>query len=312
MSNLTGAIEVGGSHIAAAVIDVRQRLILKSRRLGIQLSAMSTSQAILGAIAEVANDFFDKETAQIGVALPGPFDYEAGIGRYRDEEKFHALANVDIESALRDLMWFSPSEVSFLNDADAFLIGEWSNGAAFGHQRAAAITLGTGVGSSFLTNGVTLNEGPGVPPDGSIHNVDVGGIALEDVVSRSAIVRAYWAAVGSDRTFLEVDVDDIARFARSGDRHARDVLNFAFTTLGETLATSLDEFEPTVLVVGGRISLSWDIVRPALLRGLSLKPSCAGILVAPAQHLDDSPLLGTAIHACSQKYASECSPGAMS
>ena len=41
----------------------------------------------------------------------------------------------------------------FVNDAEAFGLGEWRAGAARGRRRAVAITLGTGVGSVFVADG---------------------------------------------------------------------------------------------------------------------------------------------------------------
>ena len=85
----------------------------------------------------------------------------------------------------------SPSAVRFLNDADAFGVGEYAVGAARGHDRAVCITLGTGVGSAFLDRGRPVNSGPTVPPDGSIHLVVHDGRPIEETVSRRAIRTAY-------------------------------------------------------------------------------------------------------------------------
>src|SRR5688572_21060975 len=87
----------------------------------------------------------------LGVAVPGPFDYERGISLVR--HKLLELHGVDLRSELAAALGFAPSSIRFLNDAAAFALGEWWVGAARGHRRAVGITLGTGLGSAFLDAG---------------------------------------------------------------------------------------------------------------------------------------------------------------
>jgi hypothetical protein len=58
------------------------------------------------------------------IALPGPLDYERGIGPYEGVGKFHALRGCDLRAALRPHLP-GVTSVSFHNDAHAFLLGEW-------------------------------------------------------------------------------------------------------------------------------------------------------------------------------------------
>ena len=61
----------------------------------------------------------------LGVAMPGPFDYDTGIGRFHDVGKFDALNGVDVGAALRPRRPGLPPAIAFVNDAAAFAIGEW-------------------------------------------------------------------------------------------------------------------------------------------------------------------------------------------
>ena len=58
-----------------------------------------------------------------------------------------------------------PAWIRFLNDAEAFLLGESVAGAARGHAPRVGITLGTGLGSAFLADGEIVRSGPDVPPE---------------------------------------------------------------------------------------------------------------------------------------------------
>jgi glucokinase len=145
------------------------------------------------------------------------------------------------------------------------------------------LTLGSGVGSAFLDHGVPVNDGPLVPPEGSAYRLEHGGRPLEETVSRRGIRAAY----GRDAP----DVKAIAELARSGDRHARAVLDNAFHALGTTMGPWLATFSATVLVVGGSIAASWDLVEGPLRSGV--RASSAAEL-RTARRAADAPLLGAA------------------
>jgi glucokinase len=75
--------------------------------------------------------------------------------------------------------------------------------------------------------------------------------------------------------------------------------------LGSALASWLAGFEASVLVVGGSIADSWDLIRPPLLGAfLRATPALAGLVVQRAAQPEDSALIGAAIHARAVDQAS--------
>lgn len=227
------------------------------------------------------------------IALPGPFDYVGGIGLYEGVGKFDALRGVDLRAALAARLP-GAGTASFHNDADAFVLGEWWAGSARGHRHAVGITLGTGVGSGFLRDGRLLRQGSGVPPEGRVDLLRYEDAPLEETVSRRAIRRAYAEAAGGPPT---LDVHQIAQLALSGDRVAEAVFERTFHALGTVLGPWLAAFQPTVLVVGGSIAASWDLVARPLRAGLAAAaPETADgrIAVEPAAHSGQAALLGAA------------------
>ncbi len=256
-----GALEVGGSHVTAAAVRTSDWTLLSRHRL--PLDAAAPAAAIVERLAAAAATVEPPVTAW-GLAVPGPFDYEAGIGRYTGVAKFDALRDVDLGALLRAAITPAPARLAFVNDADAFLLGEWRAGAAAGTRRCAGLTLGTGIGSAFLADGAIVATGPDVPPDGEVHLLFVDGRPLEDVVSTRAIRRAF-AAAGGDPA---ADVRTITDRARGGDTLARRVLGDAFRALGGAVGPWLRRFGAQRLVVGGAMALAWDLLSVPFADGL--------------------------------------------
>lgn len=289
---LVPALEVGGTHVTAALVRLAADggpVVLGASRH--ELAPAEPAELILNRIAACASAVAVPVGATWGVAMPGPFDYARGVGLFKDVGKFDALNGVDLNLRLRDLLPSRPRNLVFLNDAEAFLRGEWMAGAAHGHERAIGITLGTGIGSAFLARGRAVRAGPQVPPEGSVHLLTVRGRPLEDIVSSRAIASCYTAATGS----AGIDVRTIADRARGGELAAREVLQSAFRTLGQALARWVARFDPSVVVVGGAIARSWDLVAEPLAAGMrSPAPSGPGPAVVPAAHPEEAALIGAA------------------
>ena len=236
-------LEIGGTHVTAALVDPSEWTVGSVHRRALDSGASAAS--IVAVLADAGRPFRARRWV---VALPGPFDYSAGVGWFAEVGKFDALHGVDLGAALRRAL--PCSSVCFVNDAVAFATGQWR-----GEHRLVGVTLGTGVGSAWLVDGVAIRDGPGVPPEGRLDLVTVDGGPLEDLVSRRAILAAYPAGV---------DVVDVASRARAGDAAAARALEEAMSVLGAVLAPRAAAFGADVVVVGGSIARSWDLVGPPL------------------------------------------------
>ena len=277
-------MDIGGSHVTAANVDLPNRTVVPGQSFREPLDSHGSAEQIVAAIARCARRLPTPTSGRLAIALPGPFDHERGVGRYQGVGKFEALRDVDLRAALTPLLP-ATTGISFHHDADAFLLGEWWAGAARGHRHAAGITLGTGVGSSFLRDGRILRAGPGIPPEGRVDLLHYAGQPLEETVSRRAIRRAYAAATGEKPA---PDVREIAERARQDDPAATRVFAQTFRALSAVLIPHLTASGTTILVVGGSIAASWDLIAGPL------QAKTTTITVKPAHHLTDAPLLGAA------------------
>lgn len=276
-------LDVGGTHVSAALVDPVDWSVGSVTRLS--LDADADAAVLLDRFAQAGAAIGAPRGASWGVAMPDPFDYERGVGQFEGVGKFAALRGVDVSEGLRVRLAGRPV---FLNDADAFLLGEWVAGPARGTRRCAGITLGTGVGSSWLVDGYPVD--PGLPPGGRLHRLDIAGVPLEDVVSRRAIRRGF-ALAGGDPS---ADVREIADLARHGDARAGRVLDTAMSALGRVVGACTSAFRAELLVIGGSMARSWDVFAPAFRAGALGRGLPEVRVVADS---DAAPLIGAALHA---------------
>jgi glucokinase len=289
--NTVPAIEIGGTHVTAALVDLAQRRVVAGSRNREPLDANGPAGVILGSVLHCARRLGVSRGATWGAAVPGPFDFAAGVGRYEGVAKLASLNGVDVGRALRAGLP-DDSRIVFLNDADAFVIGEWAAGAAMGHDRVVGITLGTGIGSGFLAGGRIVEGGPDVPPGGEVHFLSIDDRPLEDVVSRRAIIARYAALTGARDGEPVPDVREIAALARGGDPDARRAIQEPLQALGRALDPWLGRFGTTAVVIGGAIAGSWDLVEPPFRDGIG-----SAIAVLRARLPDDAALIGAAQYA---------------
>lgn len=272
----TAVMDVGGSHVTAALV-VGGTVVA---RADADINPHGTADEILGAIAGAGLQLGAQKNWTL--AFPGPFDYERGVGTFEGVGKFGSIAGLDLRA---DLGARLDSAVSFIDDADAYIMSEWSAGAARGHARVIGVTLGTGVGAAFLVDGRPQVGGPGVPSGGNLYPEQYLGGPIEDTVSTRALLAAY----GQDG----VSVREVFERARAGEASALSVVNSTMEHLGRFVAPFIANFGATIFVVGGSISQSWDLIEPALRRGLG----DTAVAIARSELLADAPLLGAALAA---------------
>ncbi|KAA0929853.1 ROK family protein [Streptomyces apricus] len=290
-------LDVGGTHVTAALVDPATGLPVPSSVLRRPLGSHADADGILDDIAATALRLPAGHGPSWGVAMPGPFDYATGIGRFTGIGKFESLSGVDVGAGLRRRLHDRAERLCFLNDADAFALGEYRAGAARGHDRVVCLTLGTGIGSSFLRGGRPVHDGPDVPPAGHVHRLEIDGRPLEETVSRRALRLGHARLAAPHRDPEQEsalpDVHEIAVLAGQGDTAASEAFRYAFDALGRALAPWIDRFEATAVVVGGSMAQSWDLVHPAFVRGLA-QTDTAPVRVLPARQPASAPLIGAA------------------
>jgi glucokinase len=155
------------------------------------------------------------------------------------------------------------------NDANLAALGEWRFGAGQGHQHVLFLTISTGIGAGVINDGRILGGARGlaaevghmlVLPDGPICSCGQRG-HLEALASGPAIARYVQAQIdgGVASSLQQVEnltARDVSTAAEQGDVLAIHALARAGTYIGQTLASLLHLFNPSVVIFGGGVSLS--------------------------------------------------------
>jgi glucokinase len=156
-------VDIGGSHISAAFIDGNSKKIVFGTKQRLYVNAHGTVSTIINewstAIIQTlgASQVPEGNTYKVGIALPGPCDYENGISLMDGNNKYAALFGLNIKTLLSQKLSISQHQICLMNDAAGFLKGELYAGAARGMATAIGLTLGTGLGSATF-NGTTVTD----------------------------------------------------------------------------------------------------------------------------------------------------------
>jgi glucokinase len=161
MKKIVLGVDIGGSHITAALIDLDTRNEIDKTKYRARLDANASAEEIIEAWAltiEKSINSYPTLPAGISIAMPGPMDYKNGVCRIKDQDKYGALYEVNIKEKLAQRLGFSPANISFRNDAVCFLQGEVFSGSLKGLDKTIGLTLGTGLGTAHTTNGEAFDS----------------------------------------------------------------------------------------------------------------------------------------------------------
>lgn len=234
-------IDIGGTGIKGALVDTRIGK-LASGRVKIDTPAGGEPEAIVAAVSEMVEGFHPAADLPVGVCFPAVVRAGRTMSAANVSKRWIGLeAEKLFEHALR-------RDIHFVNDADAAGVAESRFGAATGEPGLVILTtLGTGIGSALLYDGVLI-------PNSELGHLELDGDDAEH--------RASYAAKERERLSW-------AEWATRVQRYYRHL---------EML------FSPDLFVVGGGVSKEADQFLPLLRLDTPIVPAVhrnnAGILGA--------------------------------
>jgi glucokinase len=264
-------VDIGGTKVAAGVVDDEGKVIDTTRRLTPGHDVRETEDVIADVVAELSARH---EVSAVGIGAAG------WIGADRATVLFSphlAWRNEPLRDALAEAIGVP---VVVENDANAAAWAEYRFGAARDARVAVMVTLGTGIGGGLVVSGILYRGAFGVGceyghmcvvPDGrrcacgnrGCWEMYASGTAL----ARDARELADIAPVSAHRLMqlANGDLDQltgplVTQAAREGDPAAVEIYTAMGRWLGRGLANLAAVIDPTVFVIGGGVSEAGDLL----------------------------------------------------
>ena len=269
-------IDLGGTNVAVGILDEENRMIASS---GTPTRAGLGAESLLDDIAQCVMNalnfagIFLEECAGIGIGTPGSCDTQCGV-----VHNAHNLGweNVPVCDMLRQRLGLP----TFLaNDADCAALGEVTAGSARGRSSALLITLGTGVGGGYVTEGTVRSGYRGlggefghicIAMDGELCSCGRRG-CWEAYASATALIRQAKAAAlacpaSALNTVSPLDGHAVFAAAGAGDETARAVILRYAEYVGVGLVSLINALYPEIVLIGGGVSGAGEALLAPLRR----------------------------------------------
>ena len=221
-------IDIGGTGIKGGIVDLTRGKLIGDR-FRIDTPKPATPAAVAEVVAQIVEELSSREGAPdtdtpVGVTFPAIIHH--GVAR--------SAANVDkswigtdVDSLLTERLG---RPVHVMNDADAAGLAEVRYGAGKGVDGTVlVITLGTGIGSALIHNGVL------------IPNVELGHLEIDSAVAETK-------ASASARERDDLSWDEYAQRLQRFFSHVEFLLSPSLFVIGGGISKRADDYLPKISV----------------------------------------------------------------
>jgi len=277
MESIVVGIDIGGTMVRAGAVEKGGNILLLEE---IKILANEGPQLGIKRIIHQIESIVNKtglRLAGIGIGCTGPLDLKRGA--IQNPYTLPGWEDVPITAPLRD--YFSVPVV-LENDADVAAIGEYWIGAGQGVERLMAVTIGTGIGTSFVYHGQIYRGLEGCHPEGGHIPLDPSGPLCycgangcwESLASGTAISEQARQAAAQypESAMLKLAGGDIQKVdssiavlaAREQDPTACQVIKRSAMYMGLGIVSIINFFTPEMIVLSGGVMKSSDLFLPEI------------------------------------------------
>jgi glucokinase len=258
-------VDVGGTSVKAGVItsggpSLRRR-VATPRHRGPDAVVETILSAVEDVVAAAAGG--GCEVTAVGLATLGIVDEAQQIARWSATVGWR---DVPLGALVAERVGI-PVVVG--HDVRTAALVETTLGAGRGHRSAVFVGLGTGLSAAHVIEGQAL---PGATwQSGEIGQVPVSGrdgqrTTLEALASAHALATRYGRETGRSNA---VDAAVVVDAARDGDPAAERTLDEALHHLAGALAVVISFADPSVVIVGGGLSLAGEALLTPLRKQIA-------------------------------------------
>ena len=314
MSKYYIGVDLGGTNIAAGVVDVNGKIFCKkSVKTNLPKPEAQLEKDIYNlckSLCEENGYNLEKDIISVGIGTPGSVDGKRGIVW---QNVNFGYENWKIKENLENLFKIP---VFVENDANAAIIAEVMAGNAKNCKNALIVTLGTGVGGGAFLNGeiyagsnyAGLEVGHIViEKDGRLCNCGRKG-CFERYASASALSRDTQAAMEKhpESALWKVCHDIKKANAKTafdamemGDKVAKEVVDTYIEYLSCGLVNLINIFQPEVVCLGGGVSNQQqkllDLLKPHIDREDFARNAPERTKIVIAKFRNDAGIIGAAM-----------------
>ncbi len=298
---LYAGFDLGGTQLKYGLLDERLNPVFKGKA-----PTPPTMAGLLELFGRLWEELQKKERRTIkavGFGIPGIFSLKEQ--KIYQSPNYSDLDGFDIRPAVARFI-----KVPFWidNDANIAAYGEFRCGAGRAVRHLLLLTLGTGVGSGIIIDGELFHGSCGfaaemghivVHPDGERCNCGSRG-CLETEAAAGAVIRNYRELTRSEQPLT---AEEIAAKAKKRNAEARRSFERAGYYLGIGLGIAINLLNPEMILLGGGVMDSGDLILPHALAEAgrrSYKASFGCCTIGRASLGNDAGFMGAAAFARDQ------------
>jgi glucokinase len=264
-------IDVGGTKVAAGVVDENGVVLAELRRPTPSTDPDAVEQTIADVVAELRTQH---EVVAIGIGAAGFIDAERSTVLFAPNLAWRDEPLRDDVAKLIDL------PVVVENDANAAAWGEYRFGAGRGEPSMVCVTVGTGIGGGIVLDGTLFRGRYGI-------GAEFGHMAVVPNGRRCGCgQRGCWEQYCSGRALLHeareiadvqkvygrrllelgdgrpegIEAPEVTKAAIEGDPAAMECFTIVGQWLGQGLANLAAVLDPGAFVVGGGVADAGDLL----------------------------------------------------
>jgi len=275
-----GAVDIGGTKIAAGMVDDAGKVLSKLESPTDAAGGYANGLARMIAMLRRTSQDAGVEISGIGIGSTGVV--YPGSGAFGDVD---LLPGWQGNNPVQDLAREFEVTVALENDADASALGEAGWGAGKLKSRLIYVTVGTGIGGGIILDGQLYRGVDMAHPEISHHVIDPAGPdcscgyrgCWESLATGPAMAAWFNAnAAGGRRSPESLTAVQICQLAKRGDDLALRAVEREAYYLGIGLANLINLFVPDVIVLGGSMMKSaplfLDGIRKVIRQGCRFVP----------------------------------------
>ncbi|MEQ8360810.1 MAG: ROK family protein [Cytophagales bacterium] len=272
MKKAAFGIDIGGTYTKIGLVDEKGNILKESR---MPTDEQSDAKIFVNTLAQELKAVLKSQNNNIqllGIGLGAPnANYLTGFIEHAPNLPWKGKIAI-----VKEIQKHFNVPVIVTNDANAAAIGEMHFGKAKGMKDFAIVTLGTGLGSGFVSNGQLIYGSDGFAGELGHTRVKIDGRRCK--CGKNGCFETYVSATGIKRTIFEflsfyhqesklrsVSYEDlhsnmIAEEAAKGDFIAQEAFRFTGRILGEKLADIVALFSPEAIFLFGGLMNAGDLI----------------------------------------------------